>query len=350
MTTLAVRCTGLVKSFGTIRAVDGLDLNVGYGQVLALLGPSACGKTTTLRLIAGFEVPDAGTVEVQGKLVAGPGVYTPPERRRVAMVFQDYALFPHLTVGQNIAYGLPRKERHSAQVKRVLSLTGLEGSESQMPHQLSGGQQQRVALARALAPEPEVLLLDEPFSNLDSGLRTQVRQEVKDILRASGVTAIFVTHDKEEALFMGDLVAVLRGGQVEQVDTPERIFHAPKSQFVATFMGIADFLRMWWTAEGPITEIGTLPAPSGVHQGQGVKAMVRPDDVSFYPSPEGRSRIVGKVFQGAFYLYKLELPSGASVHSLQPHTADYPLDTLVTVRLDSGHSQPLFFHGHALLE
>ncbi|MEE9324351.1 MAG: ABC transporter ATP-binding protein [Dehalococcoidia bacterium] len=350
MRDLALRSEGIAKSFGDVRAVHQLDLAVERGQIVALLGPSGCGKTTTLRLIAGFEVPDAGIIEVGGRRVAGSGTWVPPEIRRVGMVFQDYALFPHLTVAQNIAYGLPRGLDRASRVREIMSLVGLTGFESRMPHQLSGGEQQRVALARALGPDPEVLLLDEPFSNLDAGLRGQVRADVRDILKKSGSTVIFVTHDQEEALFMGDVVAVMNYGHVEQVDTPENIFHAPTTRFVANFMGIAEFLSASFQGDTLMTEIGSVGRYPTLEPVDGLEVMVRPDDLTLHPSDIGQGRIVDKMFQGAFYLYRVALNSGIVVHCLEFHTENYAIGTQVEVRLNPGHRPLCFLNGHVFIE
>ncbi|HEU0073853.1 MAG TPA: ABC transporter ATP-binding protein [Dehalococcoidia bacterium] len=237
----AVRCRGVVKRFGDVAAVNGFDLEVTTGQVLALLGPSGCGKTTALRVIAGLDVSDEGSIEVGGRLVAGPGVNLPPEKRRVGMVFQDFALFPHLDVAANVAFGLPRGDKKT-RVAELLSLVRLDGLADRMPHELSGGQQQRVALARALAAEPDLILMDEPFSNLDPGIREEVRGEVRQLLRAVGITAIIVTHDQEEALSLAGEVAVMIDGRVLQTGTPAEVYGRPVSRLVGEFVGAANVL------------------------------------------------------------------------------------------------------------
>lgn len=342
MTDIIVRCSDLTKSFGAIRAVKDLDLTVRQGEILTLLGPSGCGKTTILRLVAGFEVPDAGQIEIDGRLVAGEELCRPPEQRRVGMVFQSYALFPHLTVAENVAYGLKRGESQAVRVREVLTLVGLSNVESRLPHELSGGQQQRVALARALAPRPKVLLLDEPFSNLDAGLRTQVREEVRDILKTAATTTVFVTHDQEEALFMGDRVAILRAGRLEQVGTPEEIYHEPATRFVAEFLGLPNFLPAQVTSRGLETELGvqsqSLPLPPGTP----VDVLVRPDDLTLQPDAEGEAQIARCIFRGMDYLYQVVLPSGDTVQCLGPHTTRYEPGTSVRVRLTPGHALTWF--------
>jgi iron(III) transport system ATP-binding protein len=344
----AIRCVGLSKSYEHIRAVDGLDLTLGQGEILALLGPSGCGKSTTLRLVAGFETPDGGRVEIGGRLVAGPDICLPPEKRSVGMVFQSYALFPHLTVAQNVGYGLSRAEVRAGWAQEALTLVGLSGVETRMPHELSGGQQQRVALARALAPRPEVLLLDEPFSNLDAGRRVQVRHEVHEILKVSGTTTLFVTHDQEEALAVGDRVGILHDGRLEQVSTPQEVFQAPATRFVAEFLGIPDFLPARVTQLGLETELGVAQPHADVHLPPDARGdvLVRPDDLTLRQDPEGGSRIVRCIFRGMDYLYHVVLPSGREIRCLGPHAACYAPGTPVRVDLTPGHTLTWFPNGH----
>ncbi len=308
-----------------VRAVDGIDLEVREGEVCALLGPSGCGKTTMLRLIAGFERPDAGTVRVGERLLAGEGTFVAPERRRVGMVFQDYALFPHLSVGANVAYGLGRG-RHAARVAELLELVGMPGLEARMPSELSGGQQQRVALARALASTPELVLLDEPFSGLDASLRAQVRQEVRAILLAAGVTALFVTHDQEEALSLADTVAVMRDGRVEQVGTPEEVYGRPATRWVACFLGEADVLPGEAHDGFVECELAKLAIDAGFAGAADV--LVRPESValSIGAGPSRAPRVEGRVVEREFFghdqLVHVELASGRRIRS---RSLSYPV-------------------------
>jgi iron(III) transport system ATP-binding protein len=307
-------------------AVDRLSLEVAEGEILALLGPSGCGKTTTLRLIAGLEIPDAGTITLRGQVVTGPGRVVPPEERGIGVVFQDYALFPHLTVADNVGFGLPRAGRAArrARVDEVLDLVGLGGFGPRYPHELSGGQQQRVALARALAPAPALMLLDEPFSNLDADLRAQMRDEVERILRATSTTAVFVTHDQEEAFTLADQVGVLQAGRVEQLAPPPQIYHRPATRFVASFVGAADFLPGMVGDQGIVTEVGTFPNVDRLPMGERVDVMLRPDDISFVAEADGAGTITRRYFRGSETVYCIRLPSGHRIHSSQPSAALFP--------------------------
>jgi iron(III) transport system ATP-binding protein len=333
-----VHCQQLEKLFGNVRAVAGVDLQIRPGEIMALLGPSGCGKTTILRLIAGFEAPDGGQIRLDDQIVATPAYLMPPEQRNVGMVFQQHALFPHLSVAANIGFGLrgnaaARRER----VRDMLELVELDGLETRMPHQLSGGQQQRVALARALAPNPAVLLLDEPFSNLDADLRATMRVQVRSILKRVGTTALFVTHDQEEALYMGDQVAVIRAGQLEQVATPQELFAAPASRFIAEFVGIASFLPGELTPHGLQTVLGQAPGATSMrHQGT-VEVLVRPDDLTLSQDNLGNGRIIERVFRGGEYLYEVLLDSQQTLRCICNHVQDYPLNTRVQVKLEPGH-------------
>ena len=347
MTSAAVELKGLTKTFGAVTAVNDVSLTLASGDILALIGPSGCGKTTVLRMVAGFEQPDAGTVEIGGRLVNGPRVNVPPEQRQIGMVFQNYALFPHLSVQDNIAYGLHRLSRHERgrQTRHALRLVGLTDLAARMPHELSGGQQQRVALARALAPDPAVVLLDEPFSNLDAALRRTMRDEVRAILRTSGATAIFVTHDQEEALFMGDCIAVMNRGHLEQVGTPEDIFHASATRFVADFMGNTDFLPGQVTAEGIQTEVGLIHQRVRLPVGASVELAMRADDVSLERDRGGKALVLARLFEGAQNVYRVRLPSGRLLHSIQPHTLIWQPGTPVRVWSDCGHPLACFHEG-----
>ena len=287
----AIELRGIAKSYGAVRAVDGVDLDVAPGELLTLLGPSGCGKSTLLRLVAGFEEPDAGTIRLFGEPIAGDGRRTPPEQRGVGLVFQQLALFPHLDVAGNIGYGLRHlpKAARRARVDELLALVDLADAGARHPDQLSGGQAQRVALARALAPSPRVVLLDEPFSSLDTTLRTSLRSEVRAILRTTGVTAILVTHDQDEALSLGDRVGVMFGGQIVRHGAPRDVYGEPGSADVAVFVGEANRL------------------PDGT--------LVRPESIELTNDPEGSGVVVNVEYYGHDQAVDVRLPSGVQVRA-----------------------------------
>ena len=307
---------GLSRSFGESPAVDSVDLDFGPGGIHALLGPSGCGKTTTLRLIAGLDRPREGYVHVGGRALTTPERFVPPERRRIGMVFQDYALFPHLDVEGNVAYALGRRPDRD-RVAEVLDLVGLTGLAPRPVHELSGGEQQRVALARALAPEPDLLLLDEPFSNLDASLRDRVRAEVKRILTAGGVTTIFVTHDQEEALSLADTVAMMRAGSIQQIGTPEEVYSRPRSTWVAGFLGEVNVIPAQAESGHVECELGAVHARDELSGP--VDVLLRPESLAVGgPGPRNgalEATVVSRSFYGHDQLLEVELPSGRRVRS-----------------------------------
>ncbi|OYR44325.1 MULTISPECIES: ABC transporter ATP-binding protein [unclassified Halorubrum] len=336
----------VTKEFGPETAVDGVSLDVEPGELLTFLGPSGCGKTTTLRTIAGLEEPTEGQIRLGGETVAGDGALVAPEQRDVGIVFQNFALFPHLTVRENIAFGLSDADEAAtaARVDELLELVEMTDHGEKTPDQLSGGQKQRVALARSLAPEPEVLLLDEPFSNLDVRLRVEMREEVRRILKEAGVTAVSVTHDQEEALSISDRVAVMNEGKIEQVGRPEQVFERPESKFVASFLGRASFLEGELRDGKVETGIGrfdavTLEGYDTVYDGAPVDVLVRPDDLRATPaSPElADGVIVSRQYVGPSFVYRVELETGDTVHCLHNHVEEFGLDEPVSLELTADH-------------
>ncbi len=330
---------GVSKSYGSVPAASDLDLVASAGELLTVIGPSGCGKSTLLRLVAGLERPGAGTIRIDGEQVSGGGAWLPPERRRVGLVFQDHALFPHLTVGRNVAFGLdglPRKERR-ARVAEVLDLTRLAPLAGRYPHELSGGEQQRVALARALAPRPAVVLLDEPFSSLDETLRGQLRADTVAVIRATGTTALLVTHDQTEALSVGDRVVVMHEGRIEQSDTPVQVFERPRTRFVASFMGDAAFLPAHVHDALLTCEIGVVSTvPGWGHVDVDVDVVLRPHEVALTPDPDAAARVEAVEYHGAFVLHTVRLGSGRQVASWQPHSVRHPVGTRVSVAVVPG--------------
>ncbi len=332
----------LTKSYGATLAVDRLSLAVESGRIGCLLGPSGSGKTTVLRAIAGFERPDGGEVLAGGDRLSGPGLWVAPERRRIGMVFQDYALFPHLTIQANVELGLRDADRAARRRRalEMLELVGLADQAAKLPHELSGGQQQRVALARALAPRPRLVLLDEPFSNLDAEVRMELAQQVRVALQAEGATALLVTHDQREAFAIADEIGVLRAGRLEQWDAPWKLYHSPATRFVADFVGEGSFIQGTVLGPGRVsTELGVIEGqltrgqPAGTH----VDLLLRPDDVIHDDDSELKAEVVERVFRGAQFRYKLKLPSGATALSFVPSHHDHAIGERIGIRLDAQH-------------
>lgn len=338
MTGYPLEIEGLKKSYGYVSAVNGVDLTLGERELLTLVGPSGCGKSTLLRTVAGLVAADEGSIRLGGELVDDGSVQLPPERRSAGLVFQEHALFPHLTVRDNVGFGvrsLPRREV-AVTVEEMLDLVSLAGYGDRYPHELSGGERQRVALARALAPAPSLMLLDEPFASLDHNLRVQLRHDVAEALRATDTPAVFVTHDQEEALAVGDRIAVMRRGRIVQLSSPEVVFHTPADTFVGAFMGEASFL--------PVTNVGGVATsalgPVDGEVGEDRVAMVRPHDVAVRSTADGRGEIVATEYQGGHWLSRVQLPEGTvtveSSHLEHPRVGDR-----CEVGLRPGHEQVL---------
>ncbi len=321
----------LSKSYPNTPVLRDVSLSVRAGQIMALLGPSGCGKTTTLRLIAGFEFPDSGTVAINGQVVASAAVRIPAEERRVGMVFQEYALFPHLSVADNIAFGLKgSKGEKLGRVMEMLKLVALPDVGERMTYELSGGQQQRIALARALAPQPDILLLDEPFSNLDVALRGQMRVEVRSILKQAGITCVFVTHDQEEALSLADEVAVMLSGRVAQVATPQRLYHHPATPEVAAFVGESNFLP--GVAHGETVEciLGRLPLDNSAYGS--VTILIRPEWLQLNAqNSQAHASIAWREFYGHDQRIGIRLVDGTPLVVRSTAEADYAVGESVGV-------------------
>lgn len=337
----------------SISAVDKVSLNLEEGDLLGLLGPSGCGKTTLLRIIAGFEQASAGQIELAGQVVNSDSCWLPPEKRNTGMVFQDYALFPHLSVADNIAFGLKRKKgidnkQIRQRVGEVLTLVGLAGLEKRYPHELSGGQQQRIALARALAPQPALILLDEPLSNLDVQIRHRLREEIRIILKAAGTSAIFVTHDQEEALAISDKIAVMSQGKLEQIGTPESIYTQPESRFVAEFVTQANFLPAQKQGQVWKTEIGSLETATAQDNCDRGDLMLRQEDILLTPDENSLVVVKERQFLGREYRYCLETASGKRLHART--NASMAVDVGAKVNLSVIPRKPKIFPVDAVKE
>ena len=327
-------------------SVRGLSFSLARGAIACLLGPSGCGKTTALRCIAGFEQPSAGRILLNGVVVSSPEQSLAPEKRRIGMVFQEHALFPHLTAAGNIAFALLRAEA-APRVRELAELTGLGDALDKYPHELSGGQQQRVALARALAPRPELLLLDEPFASLDTGLRERLSHELRGIIKSSGATAVLVTHDQQEAFAMADEIGVLNQGRLEQWDSAYNLYHRPANRFVADFVGQGVFLPATVLNSRQVQfELGVLDGaiPHGCEVGctvcgKGCRAevLLRPDDVIHDDAAPTQAEVLHKAFRGAEILYTLKLASGRKVLALVPSHHNHAIGERIGIRLDVDH-------------
>ena len=318
-----LQCVDVTKRFNGVPAVDEVSLELDRGEILSILGPSGCGKTTLLRLIAGFERLDSGEITIQGRRMSSLSSHLSPDQRNVGMVFQEYALFPHMTVGQNVSFGLQRltPEERRARLSEVLELVRLSRLEDNYPHELSGGQQQRVALARTIAPRPVTMLLDEPFSNLDARMGTQMRQEVEAIIRGNDIATVFVTHNREEAFAMADRIAVMNQGRIDQLDSVDAIYKSPKTAFVAQMTRTCDVLVCKHIAGMAVSDIGRLPCYTNgapLENGCDVDLLVHPGDFRAEPDPNGAAEVYSTEFRGDDSVVIVRTPSGHSVRCRQP--------------------------------
>jgi iron(III) transport system ATP-binding protein len=324
------------------KIVENISFNLVEGEISCLLGPSGCGKTTLLRTIAGFEKPNAGTIKLNDCIISDSENVVPPEKRRIGMVFQDFALFPHLTVEQNIIFGL-NKKNSDTNIKRcneLLKLINLEGSNSKYPHQLSGGQQQRVALARAMAPRPEILLLDEPFSSLDVELREQLAREIRQILKQENITAVLVTHDQNEAFAMADKVGLIHNGELIQWDTPYNLYHKPVTRFAADFIGRGEFIAGEYIGNNQIkTEFGIIEGvvPEQCKPGCTLDLLIRPDDIIHDDNSEIKLEIIERLFRGADFLYTLKTERGGTLLCIAASHHNHQLHEKIGVLFDVSH-------------
>ncbi len=342
MDKILLQLNNIRQAYGEQVVIHNLSLQLQKGQIGCLLGPSGCGKTTALRCIAGFERVSAGEIVLNGAIVSSMGVFMPPEQRRIGMVFQDYALFPHLDVTANIGFGLHRLTRaeREQRVEELLHVVHLASVAKKYPHELSGGQQQRVALARALAPRPDLLLLDEPFSNLDVSLREHLSMEVREIIKNQGITAILVTHDQTEAFAIADVIGVMDHGEIQQWDTAFNLYHRPTNRFVANFIGQGVFLPgKVVDAQQVEIELGILSGaiPQHCEVGCQVDVLLRPDDIMHDDTSPLQATVVHKAFRGAEILYTLRLVSGAKVLALVPSHHDHAIGGKIGIKLEADH-------------
>ena len=345
MSRIALKINGLSCGLKGSQIFTDVSFRLGEGKIGCLLGPSGCGKTTLLRCIAGLEEPSQGTVEIDEMLVCGPGTFIPPEDRNVGVVFQDYALFPHLTVSENVAFGLRNldKLRRETRVKDLLGSVDLIAERDRYPHELSGGQQQRVALARALAPQPRLLLLDEPFSNLDPSLRIRMKIELKRLLNYFGVTSIIVTHNQDEAFDIADEIGVLSDQRLMQWGTAYNLYHKPESRVVADFLGVGSFIPCHINSRGCVeSELGELVCDESLKGYAGLDnllLLLRPDDVVHDDSSAILARVKNVAFRGMFRIYELILDSGHLIYCFtSSHHEEHRIHSKIGIRMDVKHA------------
>ncbi len=330
------------QSYGARKVLNDISFQLGDGTIACLLGASGCGKTTALRCIAGFEQVSAGEIVIDGTVASRPGYVQPPETRRIGMVFQDYALFPHLTVARNVAFGLHGADdiTRNARVNELLNIVGLGSVGRRYPQELSGGQQQRVALARALAPRPALMLLDEPFSNLDVEMRERLSLEVRDILRSQHTTTILVTHDQNEAFTFADEIGIMLEGRIAQWATPYALYHEPANRKIAEFIGRGVFLPGTVMPGNKVKlEVGELTGDTPINAAPGatVDVLLRPDDILHDDASPLQAKVLGKAFRGAEFIYTLELPGGGRVMSFVPSHHNHAIGEKIGVRLEIDH-------------